>query len=138
MIYCCFHATGKTTLSRKNSRFIDLDIPYLGVDEIVNLALENENCGKIPLLPMWGILRQELNKRQIKYKIIYPDISLKEEYINRINKRNKSSELEESLQEHWDILINGFKQSSTESIVLNSKQYLENILNHEHDHTLSR
>lgn len=138
MIYCCFHATGKTTLSRKNSRFIDIDIPYLGVDEIVNLALENQSIGKIPLLPMWGILRQELNKRQIKYKIIYPDISLKEEYIDRINKRNKSTELEESLQEYWDILINGFMQSGTESIVLKSKQYLENIFNHEHDHFVSR
>lgn len=136
MIYCCFHATGKSTLSKINSKFVDLDFHYLTVDEIINLTIENLSIGKTPLLPVWGILRQELDKRKINYTLVYPARILKEEYITRIRNRNKSKELEDNLTHNWDIVISNLEQSNNNKIVLNSGEFISDKINHEHHHSL--
>jgi len=74
-------------------------------------------------------VRQALVDNKLLFILVYPDRSLKQEYIERFKKRKSPFKFINFLEKNWDIFIDQMeKQSNCEKIVLNSGQYLKDYI----------
>ena len=74
-------------------------------------------------------MRQALVDNKLLFILVYPDRSLKQEYIERFKKRKSPFKFINFLEKNWDIFIDQMeKQSNCEKIVLNSGQYLKDYI----------
>lgn len=75
------------------------------------------------------VVLKELHKQGVNIKLIYPDISLKEEYFKRYLDRGSSSDFMDTLDRYWfDWLIELKEQNYCQHILLESGQYISNVL----------
>lgn len=102
MIYVGYQGIGKSSISGKNN-CIDLESGNFWVDGkriddwykiYVNIAEHLSNQGYKVFMSSHKVVREELNKRKIEFKVIMPSIFLKEKWINRLQKRYDKSNLE--------------------------------------------
>ena len=70
-----------------------------------------------------------MNERGIKYYLIYPDRSLKEEYRQRAISRGSDNEFVEGFFSRWDSHINDCERNSCPNkIILKSGEYLSDVV----------
>lgn len=98
MIIVGYQGIGKSTLSQKNNRFIDLESSSFWKDEkrledwfyyYINVAQHLDQPNKIIFVSSHDIVREELNLRNIDYKVIFPALELKDQWIDRLIQRYK-------------------------------------------------
>ena len=98
MIIAGYQGIGKSTLSQKNNRFIDLESSSFWKDGTrledwyyyyVNVAQHLDQSNKYIFVSSHDIVREEFNLRNIDYKVIFPSLELKEQWIDRLIQRYK-------------------------------------------------
>lgn len=130
-----FSNIGKSSLGKfKNVHYIDLDTCYFNkIDNWVNIYIEcllglKEKYDYV-LITTYGDVLHELNKRKIKYYLVYPNIELKEEYRQRAISRGSDKEFVDGFFSRWDIHINDcINNPNKNKIVLNKNEYLSDII----------
>lgn len=102
MIYVDYQGIGKSSISGKNN-CIDLESGNFWVDGnradywykiYVNIAEHLSNQGYKVFMSSHKVVREELNRRKIEFKVIMPSIFLKEQWIKRLQQRYDKSQLE--------------------------------------------
>lgn len=74
-------------------------------------------------------VREALRKSDIEFILIYPDRSLKDEYIKRYIKRGSSEFFVDMMKENWDKFIDSCENDRTKwKIVLNKDDTLDSAL----------
>lgn len=130
-----FSNIGKSTFANdKCVNCIDLDTCYFNkIDNWVNIYIEcilalKEKYDYV-LITTYGDVLHELNKRNIKYFLVYPKKELKEEYRSRAIKRGSSSDFVEGFFSRWDEHINDcIKNKNPNKIILNENEYLTDVI----------
>jgi len=81
------------------------------------------------LVSSHDIVRQALAKNNIEYILVYPDRSLKWEYIERYASRGNNEGFLKLLEEKWDDFIDQIEQETYPTkIKLGEGQYLSDVL----------
>lgn len=136
-IVSAFVATGKSTFCLNypasvrdcdSSRFRDdPEFPFDYIQEI--RRLEADANAQYILVSTHFTVRDELAEQGFNFVLIYPDMSLKLEYLQRLRKRGSSERLIEALRANWeDWIASCMRQSDCKHIVLGSGQYLSHML----------
>jgi len=74
------------------------------------------------------IVRDALVDNNIKFLLVYPDISLKEEYIERFRKRGNEDSFIKLFEDNWDKFIGEMdNQKGCESVKLSSGKFLSTM-----------
>lgn len=145
-----FTATGKSSLARKYKNVIDMESTLYKYTDGSNdenkkstnreinkewpnnyfKALESVKDKYDYILVADEIVNDFLVKNNYEYWIVYPDISLKEEYLNRCKNRGNNDEFIYWYSRLWDEWINISKNDlhAKKHIELKSNQYLEDVL----------
>lgn len=155
-VILCGPAIGKTYLAEHDSNFIDIDgtvskYKYnlnnqdfekdkLNRGEIINkdykeyginLLNKTINEGKIALISYHEYILDYLIENNIDYCLVYTDINLREEYIDRMRKRGNSEEFiyEMTNEEAWNNFHIKDKNDTKPKykIILKKGQYLSDI-----------
>ena len=102
MIYIGYQGIGKSSISGKNN-CIDLESGNFWIEGnrandwykiYVNIAEHLSNQGYKVFMSSHKVIRKELNNRGIEFTAIYPSLKLKEQWIDRLQRRYDSSQLE--------------------------------------------
>lgn len=102
MIYVGYQGIGKSSISGKNN-CIDLESGNFWVNDkrvddwykiYVNIAEHLSNQGYKVFMSSHKVVREELNKRNVDFKVICPSLNLKEQWIERLQQRYDKSQLE--------------------------------------------
>lgn len=130
VILAAFCGTGKTYLSQNSDRELiefecwkysdKLEFPHNIVRDIVS------KYGKVDaiLISTNPLVLNELIKKGLNVTIVCPDLSLKDEYIERYRRRGSSSDFIGTLSKYWESWLReamAFKRCR--QIVLKSGQY---------------
>ena len=76
------------------------------------------------------VLLKALKEADIDFVVVYPDKSLKEEYLKRYNERGDSKMFINMMDKEWDEMIDYIEDSGYKIVRLMKKDYyLEDILN---------
>lgn len=126
MIYVGYQGIGKSSISGKNN-CIDLESGNFWVDDkrvddwykiYVNIAEHLSKQGYKVFMSSHKVVREELNKRKIEFKVIMPSIFLKEQWIKRLQQRYDKSQLEKdykalmNAKEHYEENIEDLLQEN--------------------------
>lgn len=141
-IYSCFPGTGKSylyqmaketdliVLDSDSSTFDKADFPRNYIEHI------KSNIGKadIILVSSHADVRQMMAREGIAYKLAYPLYSCCSEYLLRYEKRGSDFSFYDAMWRNWDsfILSCQLDHSAAEHIVLDSNQYLTDVVNLAH------
>lgn len=155
MIVSGFAGVGKSTLSSNSDLFIDLEssnfkwiIPeeqkLMSVEERKGLPKEQNpnwpenylkemiilsNAGRIVLISMDKFIRDELEARKAKFILVYPDKSIKDEYIERLIKRGNNEKFVELIKVNYDQWIEDLNKTKQLKIVLYAGMYISDVKN---------
>lgn len=130
-------------LESSNYSWIEIDnkkirnpvFPQNYIKTIKNLIFQN--LYQIIFISSHKIVRQQLQKNKIQYYFIYPDISLKEEYIKRFKQRGNNQNFIEQLKKNWELWINQIQNEKSDkkycykTKVLESDFYLTKLFRDE-------
>jgi hypothetical protein len=132
-VYAAFCGTGKSHLCAKypsiisevecwkyESQFFPQNYVCAVVDEMVKHSIVFVSTNPSVLL--------EFVDLNIEVILIYPDISLKEEYIQRFKDRGSSNDFISTLTTNWDKWITELMNLPYESHVLKSGEYLNKVV----------
>ena len=133
-IISAFCGTGKSYLCTKSKgKFIELECwRYSNKPEfpqnIIKDILSKDTTVTGIFISTNPIVLNALPK-YINTIIVYPELSLKEEYIKRFIKRGSSNDFILTLSKYWELWITeAMRNKRSCPIVLKSKQYLESVL----------
>lgn len=85
--------------------------------------------GFLALVSSHDNVREAMRNAGISYTLVYPDRSLKSEYIDRYTKRGNAPAFIQMMQDKWDDFIDSCENDPTPNkIVLKSGQYLVHVL----------
>lgn len=147
----CYTATGKSTLGKKYSNVIDMESTLYKYLNSVNeketekgkkrernpefpknyfKALEEVKDQYDYILISDNICDSWLRENKIEYWQIYPDINLKNEYLERMRKRGNPEEFLEYQSKLWNEWVEGCKNDkfASKHIELKTGQYIEDVL----------
>lgn len=132
-----FSNTGKSFITENEKiNCIDLDTCYFNkidgwVEIYIECALALREKYDYVLITTHGDVLHKLNKRGIKYYLVYPKKELKDEYRERAIKRGSSEDFIEGFFSRWDTHIDDcIKNKNENKIVLNTNEYLSDIITH--------
>ncbi len=138
MIYVGYQGIGKSTISKISSKCIDLESGNTFVNGkrpdnwealYVNFALSLSNQGYDVFISSHKVVREELNKRNIEFIAIVPDLSLKEDWIQKLYTRYLESNAEKdykaymNAEECYEENIKDILKDSKKSMVINTMDY---------------
>lgn len=89
------------------------------------------NIGKVPYIfvSSHDVVRAALPNHEIPYTLVYPDRSLKEEYLGRYQERGSDENFLMLMNAKWDDFIDSVERETVpRKIVLQSGQYLVDVL----------
>ncbi len=139
MIYVGYQGIGKSTISKIYSKCIDLESGNTFVNGkrpenwealYVNFALSLNNQGYDIFISSHKVVREELNKRNIEFIAIVPDLSLKEDWIHKLHSRYLESNAEKdykaymNAKECYEENIKDILKDSKKSIVIRTMAYI--------------
>ena len=147
----CYTATGKSTLNKKYANVIDMEstiYKYINTPieiekekgtkrEINNdypnnyfKALENVKNKYDYILVSDNICDKWFQENNIEYWQVYPNIDLKEEYLNRMKQRGNNQDFIDYQSKLWNEWVKGCKNDkfAAKHIELQEGQYLEDVL----------
>ena len=144
MIIIGYQGIGKSTLSNNNVNYIDLEsdnfwingkryddwyIPYC------NIAEHLSQQGKNVFVSSHEVVRKQLEQTKERVIVICPDISLKEQWINKLQERYNYTQLEKdykALMNAKEIYTENIKEiidNNFEKIIINNINYnLEELI----------
>jgi len=120
-----FNNTSKDVLDSDSSKFDKSDFPENYIRHI------KENMGKVDviLISSHEEVRDALVDADLEFTLIYPDKSLKDEYLERYEERGNDDKFVKLLYENWDNWLDDVaKQEGSKHIVLESGQYLSDVI----------
>lgn len=135
-VYSAFPGTGKSTYKDlSNLNVIDLDSSNFDKEEFpenyiqhIKEKIEDPEVDFI-LVSSHKTLRDALDHHGVPFVLVYPERSIKEEYINRFKLRGNPESFINLLEEYWDDWIDEMSsQKNCEKIILGTKEYLSNIM----------
>lgn len=149
MIVSAFAGVGKTTLARKyNKDVIDLESgnfkwlengntegtkgdntrtqnPNYPINYLEAIKKAN-NEYKVVLISQHEVIRKCLDAVKLDYILVYPDISIKDEFINRYKQRGNNINFISLISKEWDNWINALDSiQNHKKIKIQSGKYLE-------------
>lgn len=95
-----FNTTEKNVLDSDSSKFDKKHFPDNYIEHIER-SIQDPNVDKI-LVSSHKDVRDALVKREIPFVLVYPDRSLKDEYIERYIKRGNNGTFVSLLDKNWD------------------------------------
>lgn len=127
-------------LESSNYSWIEIDnkkirnpvFPQNYIKTIKNLIFQN--LYQIIFISSHKIVRQQLQKNKIQYYFIYPDIFLKDEYIERFKQRGNDQQFIKLLEQNWESWITQIQKEQHNKYcckikILQKNFYLSNFLN---------
>jgi len=130
-----FPGCGKSHLFRnKGTRTIlDSDSSKFNKDYFPENYMQHikNNMGKadIILISSHDVVRDALVENELPFTLVYPDRSIKEEYIQRYKDRGNEDSFVKLLQENWDNWMDGMEnQKGCDHIKLQKGQYLSDVI----------
>lgn len=135
LVISAFPGCGKSHFFRENKDKIVLDSDSSKFDKsyFPNNYIEHikNNIGKadIILVSSHKEVRDALVDNDIKFTLVYPDISIKDEYLQRYKDRNSSESFIKLLDNNWEIWIDELnKQKGCKKIKLKKGEYLSDVI----------
>ncbi len=120
-----FNQFDKIALDSDSSKFDKAYFPLNYIEHIKN------NMGHVEriFISSHDVVRDALVKEGLDFTLVFPDRSLKEEYIERYKSRGNADAFVKLLEQNWDIWITQLEnQKRCDKIVLKSGQYLSDVL----------
>lgn len=135
-LYAAFPGTGKSHFfeeSKDSLNILDSDSSTFDKSEFPQNYIDHikENIGKadIIMISSHDVVRNALVENDIDFTLIYPHVSLKEEYVQRYKDRGNADAFIELLEANWETWINECEfQQGCDKIVLDSYQYLSEVI----------
>jgi hypothetical protein len=129
-VICGFPGIGKTTLSSNSN--LDLDSSNYSWHLLFPtnyLEVIKANLGKVDYIfvSTHDVVLQALTKAGIDYTVVYPDRSLKEEYLARYKDRGSVPNFLEFMDMKWDAFIDDIESDPGRKVKLESGQYLNDV-----------
>lgn len=91
--------------------------------------LKNIDTADIILVSTHDEVRKELEDNDIKYTLVYPDISLKDEYVERYKERGNDTSFINFIESNWNDMIAILeKESYPTHIKLKSGEFLSDVI----------
>jgi len=115
----------KIVLDSDSSKFDKSDFPKNYINHI------KENLGKADIIMVSSHkeVRDALVENKIPFILIYPDISIKDEYISRYIDRGSSETFVNLLTKNWELWVSELdNQIGCDKIKLKKFQYLSDVL----------
>ena len=115
----------KIVLDSDSSKFDKSDFPRNYIQHI------KENIGKVDIIMVSSHkeVRDALVNNGIQFTLVYPDISIKNEYIRRYIDRNSQESFINLLTKNWELWISELdNQKDCNKVKLKEGQYLSDIL----------
>jgi hypothetical protein len=122
-----FNTTSKNVLDSDSSKFDKKNFPSNYIDHIKK-NIENESVDKI-LISSHKDVRDALVKEGINFVLVYPDSSIKDEYIQRYKDRGNNDSFVKLLENNWDNWMEEMdNQKGCYRVKLNAGQYLADVI----------
>lgn len=89
------------------------------------------NIGVADIIPVSShdVVRKALAESGIEYYLVYPDISLKEEYLDRYRQRGNDEKFIALLKSKWEEFILSIEEETFPTLLkLSSNQYLSDVI----------
>lgn len=135
-VYSAFPGVGKTSYFNKtnknvwdsdSSKFDKKHFPENYIEHIKN-GLDNESVDKI-LVSSHKDVRDALVKNGISFVLVYPDRSLKDEYIQRYKDRGNNDAFVKLLDNNWDTWMDEMdNMNAPYKVKLGKGQYLTDVI----------
>lgn len=119
------NAGDKVILDSDSSTFDKSEFPKNYITHI------KENMGKadVILISSHDVVRDALLVNGLKFTLVYPDISIKDEYIQRYIDRGNNDAFVKLLEENWESWIGDMEnQKGCNHIKLKSGEYLSDVI----------
>lgn len=116
---------GRVILDSDSSQFNKDYFPENYLQHIKN------NMGKADIICISShdVVRDALVENELPFTLVYPDRSIKEEYIQRYIDRGNEDSFVKLLQENWDNWMDGMEtQKGCDHIKLQTGQYLSDVI----------
>lgn len=137
-----FPAVGKSVLT-KDSHFVVLDSDsslFSWTDEGERhpefptnyMKHIKENIGKADyiLVSSHDVVRKALEKNMIDYTLVYPDVTCKDEYLERYQNRGNDEKFIQFIDSNWEKFIHDIAQETfPKKIKLAQGEFLSDVLN---------
>ena len=138
LIYSGFPGIGKTTLfntENKSLSMIDSDSSTFDKSQFPQNYIEHikQHINKVNIICVSSheTVRQALVENNITFNLVYPQISLKYEYLVRYNNRGNNKPFLALLHEQWDTWITQLqKQQHCTHMILPSNTFLTDIIHY--------
>lgn len=134
LIVSAFPGTGKSHLFNNTKlNILDSDSSKFDKSKFPEnyIAHIKENIGKVDviLVSSHEEVRNALVKNKIKFLLVYPNKSLKSEYVDRYKERGSNEKFIEKISDNWNNWIDELEnQTSCEKIVLNSNEFITDVV----------
>lgn len=128
-----FPGVGKSTLCAKSVFYEDLDSSKFSKmrdfpsNYIRKIKAENDSRSIITVSSHQNIIDALFNNK-VDFILVYPDRSLKDEYIKRCGDRKDNLVPLDVLEAEWDNWINSCEKQNCKKIVLQSGEYLSDVI----------
>lgn len=127
-IISAFPGTGKTRYCELSESALDLDSSGYSKQDYIPAIISNMNSGKTLLVSTHENVRSQLLDQGIPFLLVYPEIELKSEYLDRYRQRGSSPQFMDLMNHNWkDFILSCINQSECVHIVLKSGEYLSDI-----------
>lgn len=117
---------GKVVLDSDSANFDKRFFPNNYINHIEPIS---KLCNEfVILVSSHDNVRREMRNRKIEYTLVYPDRSLKREYIERYKKRGSPQAFIDLMEAKWDDFIDDCENDPSDKLVLRSGEYLKDVL----------
>jgi hypothetical protein len=133
-LYSGFPGVGKSYLFNNSKlKVLDSDSSTFDKSSFPQNYIEHikQNIGEadIILISSHDVVRNALVSEGLPFTLVYPDMSIKDEYIQRYRDRGSNSKFVELLENNWEMWIGELtKQIGCEKIILKSGQHLSDVI----------
>ena len=131
ILISAFPGVGKSYLFKnlKDYKILDSDSSTFDKDLFPGNYIDHikQNIGVVDIIMIstHDVVRQQLEENGLFFVLVYPDISLKDEYIGRYNERGNDDNFIKILGENWDNWIKDIeKHKGCLNIKLQSGEFL--------------
>ena len=135
ILISAFPGVGKSYLFKnlKDYKILDSDSSTFDKDlfpgNYIDHVKQNIGVVDIIMISTHDVVRQQLEENGLFFVLVYPDISLKDEYIGRYNERGNDDNFIKILGENWENWITDIeKQKGCLKIKLQSGEFLGDFI----------
>ena len=136
IVICGFPGVGKTTLFKGGLNCTDTDHSVFDVElfpknfiDYIKALIANAEHDFI-FVSTHASVRRALREAEIPFKLVYPRIDCKEEYLQRYRNRGSSAEFIKLMNKEWaNLIVDCAEQTNCDRMILKPGEYLLDVLN---------